>query len=678
MSVTTFQSSTPAELTTSPPVPSTNQTPSTDLAKLKTYVLGWKRELKNHRLDKLNIWNECWQLYRGKEDWSDKEEWQSRLVIPKAWSSVKQATNVIKRLLRMSQTPFTIESINPDDLVTAMRAEQMTDLTQVFLDKANYQDAFGEGLECGFIMGLGVWKLWWGYKPQTVTQVQTVQGFDPSTGQPTLNRQLVQSQRLDGQLFVRAVDPYNFYWLPGSKLNQWVGTLEEIEVPKWDLKRLANQGVFDLETVNKITSQRIDENEKQSWLRFDERNNFVSSNADTSTVKLTEYYGPCVIEGEVVEEHCHVIIANDEHVLVYQPNPFWMSKPPYVAFSPLSLPFRTEGIGLVENVREINRALNRLANMSVDTLMFKLAPVFEVTEGVYENPEDFETGITPGKIFRRNLQSAGIAGLQPIQFEDISQGAVQVSAQLDRAHQEGALVSEIQQALPRYRGYQSAAEIDIKSDNQESFFGSMATDIEHQALEPMVEMASDLIFQFIDTTTDPRVASILGLNADVMMGMSQQELMEMIQGDYKIQVRGLSGQIEKAEVLQNLVQFMNLLGQNPEAWMPYINQNELLKRVLEAFRPGIHDIENIIAPPEVAAAREIATQTKQMGPDMIAQIPQLVAHAAQLKQQEFDNAMAIRQHQQQEAQLELEQKQLDMQAKAAMKAKSSQESTPSK
>lgn len=671
MAVTTYQSSTPAELTTSPPIPSTSTTPSTDLAKLKTYILGWKRELKNHRIEKLNIWNECWQLYRGKEDWSDKEDWQSKLVIPKAWSSVKQATNVIKRLLRMSQKPFTIESINPDDLVTAMRAEQMGDLTQVFLDKANYQDAFGEGLECGFIMGLGVWKLWWGYKPQTVTQVQTVPVLDPTTGQPQLNRQLVQSQRLDGQLFVRAVDPYNFYWLPGSKLNQWVGTLEEIEVPKWELKRLAAQGVFDPEVVEHINSQRIDENEKQSWLRFDERTNFVTSNADTSTVKLLEYYGPCIIDGEVVEENCHIIIANDEHVLVYQKNPFWMSRPPYVAFSPLSLPFRTEGIGLVENVREINRALNRLANMSVDTLMFKLAPVFEVVEDVYENVEDFETGITPGKIFRRNLQNIGIPGITPVQFEDISQGAVQVSAQLDRAHQEGALVSEIQQALPRYRGYQSAAEIDIKSENQDSFFGSMATDIEHQALEPMVEMASDLIFQFIDTTTDPRVASILGLNADVMMGMSQQELMEMIQGDYKIQVRGLSGQIEKQEVLQNLVQFMNLIGQNPEAWLPYINQNELLKRILEAFRPGIHDIENIIAPPEVAAAREIATQTKNMAPDMVNMIPQLVAQATAVKQQEFDNQMALRQQQQQEAQLAMQQNQLDMQAEAQAKAKQS-------
>jgi hypothetical protein len=631
---------------------------------VREYVLGWKKDLKRNRIEKQSIWNECWQLYRGKEDWTDKEEWQSKLVLPKAWSSVKQATNTIKRLLRMSQNPFTIEAVNPDDQIVNLRAGQMTDLTKVFLDKAKYEDAFGEGLECGFIMGLGVWKLWWGYTPTTITAVQTTNILDPATQSMTPHRQTVQNERLDGQLFVRAVDPYNFYWLPGSKLNQWVGTLEEIEVPKWELIRLANQGIFPRDIVDKIASQRIDENEKQSWMRFDERSNFSTSNADTSTVKLLEYYGPCIIDGEIIEENCHIVLANDTEVLVYQPNPFWFKKPPYVAFSPLQLPFRTEGIGLVENVREINKALNRLANMSVDTLMFRLAPVFEVTEGVYENPEDFETGITPGKIFRRNLQNAGIPGLNPIQFEDISQGAVQVSAQLDRAHQEGALVSEIMQAIPRFRGYQSAAETEIKSENQDSFFGAMANDIERQALEPMVEMASDLIFQFIDTTTDPRVASILGLNADVLMGMSHEELMEMIQGDYKIQVRGLSGQIEKADTLNNLVQFMNLIGQNPEAWLPYINQNELLLRILESFRPGIRDIENIVVTPEIAAAREIATQTKNMAPDMVAMIPQLVAQAAALKQQQHDAMMA-------QQQLAMQQQQMAMQAQA-------QQSTPAK
>ena len=46
--------------------------------------------------------------------------------------------------------------------------------------------------------------------------------------------------------------------------------------------------------------------------------------------------------------------------------------------------------------------------------------------------------------------------------------------------------------------------------------------------------------------------------AGVLAGMSREEIMELVQGDYKVHVTGVTGQLEKAEMLQNLVQFMNL------------------------------------------------------------------------------------------------------------------------
>lgn len=693
MSVTSFEGAIPVDLTptqapqdqsTALEAPTAPSPQDAEERKAKDYVLAWKRQLETARTEKKNIWNECWQLYRGVEDWTDKEEWQSKIVIPKAWASVKQATNVIKRLLRMSLRPWQHESVNPDDIVTAMRAEQMTDLVQAFMDKANYQDDFAEGLESGFIMGLGVWKVWWGLKPRTVTKVQTVPVMGPQ-GVPIPNKQVIRQEVLEGQLFVKAVDPYNFHWLPGSKLNRWAGTIEQIEIPRYELMRLAQAGVFPLDKVKKIQPKRINIQERQTFLRFNERNTGAQGpNNDTGIVTLTEYYGPLVLDGEVKHEAWHVVLANDDVVLVNGENSFLHRKPPYVAFSPLALPFRTEGVGLIEMVRAIDKALSRLANLSVDTLMFRLMPVFEVQEDIYENPEDFETGLHPGKIFRKTTQGMGIPGITPVTFEDISQGAVQVQANLDRAHQEGALVSEIQQALPRYRGVQSATEIEMKGENQESFFGSMAADIEKQALTPLVEMATDLVMQYIDTANDPRVASILGVNADVLRGMSREEVLEMIQGDYKVKVTGISGQLEKAELLQNLVQFMNIIGQNPEAWLPHINQNVLLRRILECFRPSIHDIEDIVNTPEVAAAREMAIQTNQMTPDMVSMIPQLVAQATQVKEQEFQQQQQMQemqmrqqemamQQQQMQMQLEFEKKRMEMQADVQAKSKKESE-----
>lgn len=772
--------------------------------KVRQYVISWRNQLRMYRYEKLSVWNECWQIYRGQEDWTDKEDWQSKIVLPKSFASVKQATNVIKRFLNAAKKPFMLESENPNDLVTVRRSEQMTHLAEVFLEKARFLDEFSESLETGFIIGVGICKLWWGLVPRVVTKVETKlipaglsgvtdtsgtspQQYVPAPGggseqlsqnptdvkgatqpaeafggtdsatrsnvppsvstnipppngpregtpstfaggsagagslgqggnleppeqqplgggvpieapasnrttqpvgqlpkaliqqdarmyptqlanefinpmnlpaasgmgaqgapqpQPMLRqRQIVREEILEGKLFIRAVDPYNFYWLPGSKMNAWTGTIEEIELPKWELLQMAQEGVFDPELVKSIQPMKIEEQTKQSWLRWGEHPRTTNGpTPDTGVCKLTEYYGPIVIDGEVKERYGHVLVANDTVVLINGRNQFWHRKAPYVGFSPVALPFRTEGVGLVEMVRQIDKAMSRIANMGVDTLMFRLMPVFEVAPEAYENPEDFDTGLTPGKIFRRNLQYPAAEALKPIQMEDISQGAVQMQSELNAAHQEGSLISQIQQAVPRYRGAQTATESQLMQDNQQSFFGAMAADIERSFLAPIVMMAIDLIFQFVDTSQDPRVASILGVEAGVLAGMTREEIMELVQGDYKVHVMGITGQLEKAEMLQSLVQFMNLIGQNPQAWLPYINQSKLLQRILEAFRPAIHDIEEILADPETAAAQQQAMFGQQITPDLLRLIPDLVRLSHQREQASFDNAQAAAEH----------------------------------
>jgi len=612
-----------------------------------SYVTTWRNQLKTARQPQYTMWNECWALYRGVQDFTDKDEWQSQISLPKPWAVVKQATSTIKRLLTSNNKPWALEPYNPDDLVAQTRCEKMTRLNKVFLDKADFIPAFAEGLECGFIMGLGVWKLWWGLTPRMSTRVETVpmpmQGAaEGAPGYPGMQqKQVVQEESLEGRLFVKAVDPYKFFWLPGSKLNQWVGTIEDIEIPKWKLMELGDAGVFDPAVVATLQPMKLDEQERQNTLRFNERATVLGGpSAETGMVKLTEFYGPIVLDGKLVERNGHVIIGNDNVVLLAQPNKFWHKKPPYVAYTPLAVPFRTEGVGLIEMTRAINKAMSRLANMSVDTLAYRLMPLMEVVVDAYENPEDLETGIIPGKMLRRNMsypsQSQGIV---PIQFEDISQGSIAVAAQLDRAAQEGALVSEIQQALPRFRGVQSATEIETKQQNQDTFFGAMASDIEESAIKPMVEMANDLIFQFIDTATDPRVAGILGVDAAVLQGIPKEELIEMIAGDYSIKVTGITDQLQKAEMLQNLVQFMNIIGQNAEAWMPYLNSDALLRRIMESFRPAIRDIEQIIADPQTVEANKMAYQQQTMMPQVVGMAPQLMQQQQQAQQQDQQSQM---------------------------------------
>lgn len=628
------------------------------------YVVNWRNQLRNARTSQYSVWTECWALYRGVSDFTDKDDWQSKITLPKPWAVVKQATSTIMRLLSAAKQPWILEPYNEDDMLMQTRTSRMTRLNKVFMEKAGFLGSFREGLECGFIMGVGIWKMWWGLTPRMSTRVETLpipmQGTpDGAPGYPgmAMQKQIIQEESLEGQLFIKAVDPFKFFWLPGSKLNQWVGTIEDIEMPKWKVQELADGGVFDAGLVAGLQPMKIDEIERQTTVRFNERPQTPTGpSADTGMIKLTEYYGPIVLGGKLVERNGHVIVANDTVVLLAQANKFWHKKPPYVGYTPLNVPFRTEGVGLIEMTREINRAMSRLANMSVDTLAYRLLPIMEVVVDAYENPEDLETGMVPGKLLRRNMSYPNTSqGIVPIQFEDISQGSISVAAQLDRAAQEGSLVSEIQQALPRFRGVQTASEIELKQQNQDSFFGAMAADIEQSAIKPMVEMANDLIFQFINTTNDPRVASILGFDARVIQGIAKEELVEMIAGDYTIKVSGITEQLEKAEMLQNLVQLMNIIGQNPQAWMPYVNTDALLRRIMEAFRPAIRDIDKIIADPETVQANKAAYQVETLQPQILGMVPGIMQEQRAAQQQQQDQMMQMMQMMMQAKQMQHEQ-----------------------
>lgn len=713
----------------------------------KNYVISWRDKLRYERIEKVNVWNECWALYRGQEDFTNKEDWQSKIVLPKAWSTVKTAVSTVKRLLNYAKKPWRAQPTNQDDAVWELRGEKMTDLSKYFLDKASFLEEFSVGMETGFIMGLGVWKFGWDLSNRKRTRVVTqmipiqgnpaltqpygaqgppppVPGAAPTPGplptqfsgqgapagpqQPNLpeqlppqmmgpeaigqsrqelihqqneqyptqlnqeallppgglnspmggmfsgaqpvmmpQKQIVQEEVLEGNLTVNAVDPYFFYWLPGSKLNKWTGTIEEMEVPKWQLMEMAANGAFDPDLIEEIGPMLIPEWQRQVYLRFGEMPRGPSGpNNDTGTVKLTEFYGPLVRDGKMIEKHAHIIIANDTYVLKNGKNDKWFQTPPYCAFSPLMLPFRTEGVGLVEQVRAIDRALNQIVNLGVDTLMFRLMPLFEYTPDVYENPEDLRNGITPGKILRRNSLAMGNEmGIKPVEFNDVSPGASQMAGILDRAHQEGGLVTELQQSLPRWSGAQTATETDAIQQNQDSFFGALAADIEQYALRPMIKMAIDIIMQYIDTANDPRVAQVLGVDQAILSGMTQPEIYEMVSGDYDITVTGITDQLDKAEQLQNLIQLMNIIGQNPESWLPWINQDMLLRRILESFRPNIHDIEKIVADPQTAQANRMAMQQQEQQNQLMTLLPKLHDMASQHEQQQATNAQQAKEHQ---------------------------------
>ena len=138
-----YNDATPVDLLINPSPQGDHLSP--EEAKVRDYVLAWRNKLRYERIEKVNIWNECWALYRGQEDFTNKEDWQSKIVLPKAWGTVKQAVNVIKRLMNLSKKPWKLESQDVANPLWQLRGEKMTNLTNMFLEKAKFSEEFKIG-----------------------------------------------------------------------------------------------------------------------------------------------------------------------------------------------------------------------------------------------------------------------------------------------------------------------------------------------------------------------------------------------------------------------------------------------------------------------------------------------------------------------------------------------------
>lgn len=576
--------------------------------RLTSYISNLASQLRRNSLERQRIRDECWAIYRGAPPATDKEDWQAKIVLPKAWNAIEQAVSAIRRLIDFNREPWRVVAINP--LYTA-QAERLTRLVSLFLEKADFSTHFFEGLKIAFITGIGIWKVWWDFRPRPKIAVQ--------------NNEIVRAEFLEGSLRIKAVDPNAFFWLPGSTFNDWIGTLEIHEVPKHLLSRTLG---IDPAIVASLPESRIDPSLKSTTTRF----GVTPHTPPLPTVTLYEYFGPIILDGQVVEEAAHVITAGD-HLLRATRNGLWHQRPPYVAMSPLKYPLRDDGVGLIEMNRSLLTSLNEIMNMSVDMLLYRLLPIFEVNPLFYDNPEDLQKILRPGTVLSKSQSGINAPGINAIQFPDISSGTMAVMAAIDRAIQEGSLVSEIQQAIPRWRGIQTATEVSLKAANQQSFFGSLASEIEEHAIKPIISLAIDTIIQFLVSSSDPRVPEILGVDAITFATMPREELVAMINGDFDIKVAGVAEQLNATESAQALLELLQVLSSNPQAWLPYLNQSAILNRLLRAFNFRIDDLHDIIEPAPAAQEKMARLQQLEVDRAILKQLPALLDHLRAAAQQ---------------------------------------------
>jgi len=505
---------------------------------------------------------ECWDQYRNRQDFSDKEDWQARVTLAKAHSAVKQGVANFMRLLKQAGKYVLVEDPgNQNQSFAPYVREGVHRLWEV----SGFNDRSREAMEAGLIMGLMAAREDWVY--EAVTKVQ-------SNG-----LQVVPVQAQEGKLKIRAVDPWTVRWGPETKGGNdidWIIEEQIISMPS--LRKMG----FDIPKELVFDNARVDEGEQRKEQRTDEKQ--AKAPVERS-VKVREYYGPVIDEEtqQVVVPDAHLLIANNKFVLLAERNPLWRKKSPYVLASPLKVAFRFPGQGILEVNRELKRNIDAIAQMGTDYLKFSSLVMLEADMSVLENPEDIATGAEPGKIFRKRPGAGNIRALQQVPINPLQADLFNMMGAFNNEYQRGTFITDIVQGLLDTKGETTATEFSGTLTQTTVMLADIALALETQYLEPMADLTWDLALQFMDINSSPNWQRLLGPGAAQLDLLPRPVRLQLIQGNYEFRVRGISLQVEKQQQLGQLVNFLQVIGTLQPQFLILLNMPEIFRRIHESF-----------------------------------------------------------------------------------------------
>lgn len=509
----------------------------------KDKILSFVKEIYDYsfavKKQYMSSWDKMWQLYNNQYDFSQKAPWQSKMFTTKFNASIKTFLTIIKRAVLGTKKFFSVQGIGAESKQKQLNVER---LLEYWITKTNFRHEFTKSIIAGILSNLCILKCYWN----------------------------------DG-VQIECCDPY-YVTLDPTGRNKFI--IHQIKLDYYDVKKLAEKGVYDINEVNKIQEDYVrQELEYKDRLRRKEVE--VSRPSFRKEVEIMEYYGDVFDEyGNVILENVIVTIANEDYILRVVPNPypirpFFIAPLVYKPFSVYHKNFYEDVVnsGLVE---EMSRVLNGI----IDGHLFSIAKAFEINIDVVYDPEELKSGIAPGKVFKR-IGGMPEQMIKEINIGNISQQNLAVYEILSREFQNATAITEFIMGLPTSRGRPTATEVMYKSQQSINTIQDIASDLENYLIEPLFEFIFDLVMKYQTDFSDAELQEFLGDHIDYN---TDYEVFKnkYLRGYYKFKVNGLSSTLLRSQIVEKISLLLQILQVNPN-WLQRINFEQLLYKVMEGL-----------------------------------------------------------------------------------------------
>ena len=537
---------------------------------------------------------ECFQVYQEEEppNYADKEDWQSRVVIPKPHAAVQFA----KTQVRKAFSPQFLAIHNESNVLAG---EFWREVMQRALDEshANFRICFPDATEMGLAVG---------------RSMEMIPYWDAERG---LQYSLVEPWKIHRDPDARSRDPQSgMYWIHEEYQDLW--SLREEE------KRgnYINVGGVKGARAKAMATAHNPENPDMDDPRTEElRKMLVERNHYREMALVRECWGVILDRrGEMLLPRHTYTIAGNKVISVGTrdasgqplapgpyPSPYRTLRWPGVAFSPIPHLLRFDGRGIVQGIRSLWYWMCTLMSLHSDNLNWIVNSMLEVNISGLADPLDID--IFPGKVWQTKDYGNGQQMVRTVDRRFITNEILANLQYGSQAFEEGTFVTSTVQGLPGYRQEITWRETAQHLDQSRDMFSTLGENVEDGALYAiragMETCMANMTMADAQALIGPR--PIQEMLAEIEASGAPMELSPMgiplplLQGSFR--VSGLTAVLKDLDVLKAIKEVWLPLTQDPHA-LPYLKFYNLLRSLEE--RTDVRD-ENWLATP--AEAQEIAT-----------------------------------------------------------------------
>ncbi len=516
------------------------------------------------------IWDSNWDRYWGRYNTAGKAAWQSTHVMPESPMFVDRWAAAMREALDRSSEWYTVVDAAGKPSAVGVMIQKAMDVILSRCSRtpdgqvAGFSSVFEDQMKLGALMACCVAVTW-------------EEDIDVPQGWPR----------------VSTVDPREVHFDPRGR---GLFRRRKYEIDKTELMHIAREAdddgdpIYDIDEIVELIGEQNED------LREDrERSTGTAQNEQESVgrkpITMEEWLATVIMpNGEVLASNALLVVAN-EKFLIRGPeeNPFEHERD-WIVFTPMiAVPLSIYGRSYMEDWSDVADAFVELTQLILDGSYTSVIKAFVANPDLLDDPTQLQEGISPNKIFEITEELDDLRRfIAEIDLGSLPQDVFQVWTALKTELREGAKLSEISlgQLAPNSRT--TATEIAQVQQSGSAMIRTMARTIEERFIEPTLERLWKTALQHMDFL---EIADVIGVDAARMFNERREEFIE---SSFKIQVKGISGIVDRQQRLQNLLTALQVIGQNQflaQELLTQVSPQKLVETLFSLFNIDTSDLQ---------------------------------------------------------------------------------------